>query len=169
MTIFYVCFLFAELPSQLISKKLGSDVWIPIQITAWSIVSISQVGLTGRASFYATRALIGLIEGGFIADTILYLSYYFSESGLWSVVVRSRPASRAETLYPLHSRRRVDHAIVILLDQLNFDSNRGQSACSRTFGATGPRRSCWMEVSKERPISTSLMLILLTPLADTCS
>jgi hypothetical protein len=63
-----------------VSKKLGSDVWIPIQMMSWSAVAIGQVGLTGKSSFYATRALLGLIEGGFIADTILYLSYYYSES-----------------------------------------------------------------------------------------
>ena len=62
-TIFYVSFLAAELPSQLISKKLGSDVWIPIQMVAWSIIAMSQGAITNKAGFYLTRCLIGLVEG----------------------------------------------------------------------------------------------------------
>ena len=63
-TLFLVCFLCAEMPSQLVSKRIGPDRWIPIQMVAWSILASCQAFLTGRGSYLACRALLGLLEGG---------------------------------------------------------------------------------------------------------
>ena len=77
-TINLICFLASELPSQLILKKLGPEIWIPVQMVAWSIVSMCQAAITNKKGYYATRALLGLFQGGFIADICLWMLYFYT-------------------------------------------------------------------------------------------
>ncbi|KAH7374162.1 major facilitator superfamily domain-containing protein [Cadophora sp. MPI-SDFR-AT-0126] len=81
-TIFLVSFLSAELPSGLISKKVGPDRWIPFLIVAWSITSASQCALSSKAGYYAVRSILGLLMGGFIPDVVLYLTYWYKSNEL---------------------------------------------------------------------------------------
>ncbi|USW54319.1 Putative major facilitator superfamily, MFS transporter superfamily [Septoria linicola] len=81
-TIFLVSFLAAELPSGLISKKLGPDIWIPFIIFGWSVTSAAQAGLSNKAGYYACRCILGLLMGGFIPDTVLYITYWYKTKEL---------------------------------------------------------------------------------------
>lgn len=69
-TIFLISFLSAELPSGLISKKVGPDRWIPFIIVSWSIISAAQAGLTNKVGYYICRCLLGLLMGGFIVGIL---------------------------------------------------------------------------------------------------
>lgn len=64
--IFLASFLAAELPSGLISKKLGPDRWIPFIIVAWSAVAAARGALQTKTAYYACSSLLGLLMGGFI-------------------------------------------------------------------------------------------------------
>lgn len=43
---------------------------------------MSQGLLSGKKFFYVTRGLIGMLEGGFIADIVLWLSYFYKANEL---------------------------------------------------------------------------------------
>lgn len=100
-TIFFLTFLFAELPSQLLSKWFGPDRWIPVQMVSWSLIAACQAFVKDRGSYFACRALLGLLEGGLyvyisksrypyrpranfhsIPDTILFLSFWYNSREL---------------------------------------------------------------------------------------
>lgn len=81
-TIGRATFFLAEMPAQLISKKLGPDRWLPLQLVLWSIVATCQFFVYNRSTFLICRTLIGVFSAGFIPEVILYLSQWYKHSEL---------------------------------------------------------------------------------------
>ncbi|KAK6227268.1 major facilitator superfamily transporter [Colletotrichum tabaci] len=81
-TIQLVCFLAAEFPVQLLTKRFGFKYVLPTLMMMWGTVSWGQAWMTTRAGFYVTRALIGACEGGFIPGTILFATYFYTSKEL---------------------------------------------------------------------------------------
>ncbi|KKA27937.1 hypothetical protein TD95_001207 [Thielaviopsis punctulata] len=81
-TIFLTAFLAAELPSGLVSKRLGADRWIPTIIICWSVISLCQAWMKNETHYYVMRCLLGLFMGGFIPDVVLWLTYFYKSNEL---------------------------------------------------------------------------------------
>ncbi|KAF4918022.1 putative transporter [Colletotrichum viniferum] len=81
-TIYLVCFLAAELPGGLISKKVGPFRYTPTIITIFGALCALQTLMNNRASFWAFRGLLGFVQGGFIPEMVLYLSYFYKNNEL---------------------------------------------------------------------------------------
>lgn len=69
-TIYLLCFLAAELPGGLISKKVGPFRYTPCAICLWGGLCMAQAGMKSRWSFWLLRALVGFAQGGFIPEMV---------------------------------------------------------------------------------------------------
>ncbi|KAL2870537.1 putative MFS transporter [Aspergillus lucknowensis] len=77
ITVTYVPYIAAELPSNLILKKIGPRILLPTLCTAWGLVTILQCESRNFSGFVACRFFLGLCEGGLFPGIVLYLSGFY--------------------------------------------------------------------------------------------
>jgi MFS transporter, ACS family, tartrate transporter len=75
--IFFIGYFILEIPSNLALHRFGARRWIARIMILWGVISACMAFVTGPASFYAIRFLLGLAEAGFFPGIILYLTYWF--------------------------------------------------------------------------------------------
>src|SRR5262245_38455307 len=75
--IFFIGYFLLEIPSNLALERFGARRWIARIMITWGVISACTMFVTGPASFYAVRFLLGMAEAGFFPGIILYLSYWF--------------------------------------------------------------------------------------------
>jgi ACS family tartrate transporter-like MFS transporter len=75
--IFFIGYLLFEIPSNLALQHFGARIWIARIMVSWGLVAIAMALVSGTASFYGLRFLLGVAEAGFFPGIILYLTYWF--------------------------------------------------------------------------------------------
>ena len=75
--LFFISYSLCGFPSNLILHKIGAKVWISTLMVGWGLASMATMFVTGSASFYVLRLLLGVLEAGFFPGAILYLTYWF--------------------------------------------------------------------------------------------
>ena len=82
LSIFYILYSFSEVPSNLILKKVGADIWIPTLVLGFGIISFATSWIKNFGDFMAVRALLGLMEGGMMPGVAYYLSTWYRRDEL---------------------------------------------------------------------------------------
>ncbi len=77
--LFYVGYLVFEVPSNLILRRVGARLWIARIMVSWGLVSTATMWVSGPASFYLVRILLGIAEAGFFPGIVLYLTCWFPQ------------------------------------------------------------------------------------------
>lgn len=82
LSIFYITYALSEVPSNLLLKKVGADIWIPTLVTTFGVVCFSTAFIRNFSGFMAVRAFLGLCEGGMMPGVAFYLSTYYKRHEL---------------------------------------------------------------------------------------
>ncbi|KAF8963255.1 MFS general substrate transporter [Flammula alnicola] len=82
VTITYVPYILAELPSNLLLRKIGPNILMPTILTIWGIIVTMQGFVKSYHGLIVARAFLGLVEGPMFPGIVLYLSGFYTRAEL---------------------------------------------------------------------------------------
>jgi len=78
--IFFLGYVLAEVPSNIILHKVGARTWIARILVTWGVVSACMMFVNSETSFYVLRFFLGVAEAGFFPGVIYFLMQWFPAS-----------------------------------------------------------------------------------------
>jgi MFS family permease len=72
----------SELPSNMLLQKVGAPIWLTGQMGIWGTVALAQAWVTDKTSFFATRFILGVFEGGNVPGGQYMLSLFYTREEL---------------------------------------------------------------------------------------
>ena len=63
-SIFYIVYMFVEVPSNILLKKIGPKYYLPLLVCGFGFVSLCSAFVHSFQGLLAARAFLGVFEGG---------------------------------------------------------------------------------------------------------
>ncbi|KAI0687813.1 MFS general substrate transporter [Cytidiella melzeri] len=82
LTITYVPYILMELPMNLLMKRLGANITLPLMVALWGMVCACQGAVTTYGGLLACRFFLGALEGGLFPGIVLYMSTFYKRHEL---------------------------------------------------------------------------------------
>ncbi|KAH8547870.1 major facilitator superfamily domain-containing protein [Umbelopsis sp. PMI_123] len=79
VTIFYVGFLAFQIPSNIMLKRYGAKVWLPLLMAIWGTIACCHAAAKNWAQLMVLRVLLGFFESGFFAGVVYYLTTFYKK------------------------------------------------------------------------------------------
>ncbi|KXS21761.1 MFS general substrate transporter [Gonapodya prolifera JEL478] len=79
ISIFYIGFVFAEIPYTLLFKRAGPSRWLARIIVSWGITALCHGLVSNATGLILCRFFLGLAEAGFFPGVVLYFAYWYKQ------------------------------------------------------------------------------------------
>ncbi|KAF8265315.1 major facilitator superfamily domain-containing protein [Lactarius quietus] len=120
LTITYVPYILMEIPMNLLMKRLGANVTLPVMVILWGVVCACQGAVDSYRGLLICRFFLGALEGGLFPGIALLLSNFYKRHAMHF---------RFAMMYSL-ARLLVPSLVSLLME----------------FGTSMATRNCWLAV-----------------------
>src|SRR5919206_3060667 len=76
-SLFFIGYLFFEVPSNVILERVGARRWFARIMISWGAVTVALAFTQNAAMFYVLRFLLGVCEAGFFPGVLYVLTIWF--------------------------------------------------------------------------------------------
>ncbi|WMY11788.1 MFS transporter [Paraburkholderia phenoliruptrix] len=83
--IFFIGYVLAEVPSNLLLHRVGARRWIARILITWGLLSAAMIYVSSPISFYCLRFLLGVAEAGFLPGVLYYLMQWYPSTRRGSI------------------------------------------------------------------------------------
>ena len=80
LALFYVCYVLFDCPANLVMTRLNPALWMSRIVICVAIIGAAHTALSGIASFYTLRLLLGIVIAGMWPGMAYYLTLFYPPS-----------------------------------------------------------------------------------------